>query len=45
VSTPACFETGFGFVSGFEEGKSRNFLKHPKNDEVIEGERFLHFGL
>ena len=22
---PACFETGFGFVSGFEEGRSRNF--------------------
>ena len=22
---PACFETGFGFVSGFEEGRYRNF--------------------
>ena len=24
---PACFETGFGFVSGFEEGWSKNFSK------------------
>jgi hypothetical protein len=24
---PACFETGFGFVSGFEEGYLRNFFK------------------
>jgi hypothetical protein len=45
VLPPACFETGFGFISVFEEGKSRNsFKKNPKIDEVIEGERFMPFG-
>ena len=34
---PACFEAGFGFVSGFEEGWSKNFSKNPKTDKVIEG--------
>jgi hypothetical protein len=34
-----------GFVLGFEEGRSRNFSKNPKIDEVIEGEIFIHFGL
>ena len=38
---PACFENGFGFVSGFEEMRSRNFPKNPKIDEVIEGENFF----
>ena len=39
---PACFETGFGFVSGFEEGWSKNFSKKiPKTDKVIEGEDFF----
>jgi hypothetical protein len=42
---PACFDPEFGFVSGFEAGRSRNFSKNPKIDEVIEGGRFLHFGL
>ena len=43
---PACFETGFGFVSGFEEGYSRNFSEtNPKIDEVIEEKIFLRFGL
>jgi hypothetical protein len=42
---PACFETGYGFVVIFEEGYSRNFSKNLKNDEVIEGKRFLRFGL
>jgi hypothetical protein len=42
---PACFETGFGFVSGFEEGRSTNFRKNPKIDEVIEGKQLMHFGL
>ena len=42
---PACFETRFGFVSVFEEGLVKEFLKkNPKIDEVIEGERFLRFG-
>jgi hypothetical protein len=41
----ACFETGFGFVWGFEEGRPRNFSKNPKTDKVIEGEIFMHFGL
>jgi hypothetical protein len=43
----ACFETGFGLVSGFEEGymKSRKFSKYPKIDKVVEGGRFPHFGL
>jgi hypothetical protein len=35
---PTCFETGFEFVSGFEEGSSKNFSKYQKNDKVIEGE-------
>jgi hypothetical protein len=44
---PACLETGFGFVSGFEEGFSMSFQKKKnlKMDEVIEGKRFLRFGL
>jgi hypothetical protein len=42
---PACFETGFGFVSGFEEGWSRNFSKKIKIGEVVEGKSFLRFGL
>jgi hypothetical protein len=41
VFTPACFETGFGFISGFEDSRNRRkvsrgiFQKNPKNDEVI----------
>ena len=27
---PACFQTGFGLVAGFEEGLSRNFSKKSK---------------
>ena len=42
---PACFETGFGFVSGFVAGWSKNFVKNPKTDKVIEGKRFRPFGL
>jgi hypothetical protein len=42
---PACFETGSEFVSGFEEGRSRNSSKNPKINEVMDGERFMHFGL
>ena len=34
---PTCFDTGFGFVSGFELGYSRNFQKKIKIDEVIGG--------
>jgi hypothetical protein len=49
----ACFDTGFGFVSGFEEGypsrysctSSQGIFQNPKFDEVIEGKRFLYFGL
>jgi hypothetical protein len=33
----ACFETGFRFVSRFEED--------PKIDEVVEGEKSLRFDL
>jgi hypothetical protein len=44
---PACFETGFGFFAGFEEDymESRNFPIYPKIDKVIEGGKFLRFGL
>ena len=43
---PYCFETRFAFVTGFEEGQFRNFSKKSKkNDEVIEGAKFMHFGL
>jgi hypothetical protein len=41
---PACFETGFGFVPGVEEGYSRNFSKKSKIGEVLEGGRFMPFG-
>ena len=43
--TPACFETGFGFVSGFEKGYHGSQVifakKNPKLDKFIEGEDFF----
>jgi hypothetical protein len=41
VFTPACFETGFGFVLGFEEGRWRNFSGKSKNWRSYRGGKDL----